>query len=184
MWVRQRERERQEQFSLSLSLSFSFSFFEYHSIIDITITNYTKDNNKLIGNIINDIDEDSKGNIWVCTNKGITVIKKDEIVNITSKNGLPSDYTTAIEEDANGNYFIGTNKGIIKLLAGSITDNTFEFDKKLFKGMNAEITDILLDKEKNIWISTNDAGAYLLKDNETITHISKKNGLITNSLLT
>jgi two-component sensor histidine kinase/streptogramin lyase len=50
--------------------------------------------------------------------------------------------------------------------------------------MDAEITDILLDKEKNIWISTKGSGAYLLNSMGVISHISKKNGLITNNLTT
>ncbi|MBL4593357.1 MAG: hypothetical protein JKX68_06020 [Flavobacteriales bacterium] len=48
--------------------------------------------------------------------------------------------------------------------------------------MNAEITDILLDKEKNVWITTKNTGAYLVNNNNVITHITKKNGLVTNSL--
>ncbi len=147
-----------------------------------TFKTYTKENNKLIGNVIHEIYEDSKGNIWVGTNSGITVFKENEIINISTKNGLPSNNINAIEEDADGNYYIGTDKGIIKLMAGSIANNAFEFDNDLFKGMNAVITDVLMDKEKNIWISTNDAGAYLLNSNGIITHISKKNGLVTNSL--
>lgn len=145
-------------------------------------TAYTVENKKIIGNKINEITEDSKGNIWIGTTKGITLIKERKTVHITLENGLPSSNVKAIQEDNDGNYFIGTDKGMTKLLAGSIANDVFEFDNSLFAGITAEITDILLDKEKNIWISTKETGAYLLNSMDRITHISKKNGLITNNL--
>jgi len=149
-----------------------------------TFTNYTKENNKLIGNKINEIFEDSKGNIWIGTNEGITIFRKNDIINMSTKNGLPSNNVTAIQEDSDGNYFIGTDKGIKKLLVGSVSNNHFEFDKNLFSGLNPVVTDIIIDNDKNIWVSTINTGAYILNSNGVITHISKKNGLITNSLTT
>ena len=145
---------------------------------------YTKGNNKLISNNVNDIVEDSKGNIWIGTDKGITVIRDKDIVHISTKDGLPYDNITAINEGVNGNFFIGSDNGIVKLLPVNIDNRDFEFDNSLFNGMNAHITDILLDKEKNIWISTKNSGAYILNNSGVITHITKKNGLITNSLET
>jgi len=151
---------------------------------DGKFSKYTKENSLLVGNIVNEINEDYNGNIWICTTEGITIIKGSRSFNITTSEGLPSNNVTAIAEDENGNRFIGTDKGIVKLLAGNISSNNFEYEKDLFRGLKAEITDILLDKEKNIWIATKLSGAYLLNKRGIITHLGKENGLTTNNLTT
>jgi two-component sensor histidine kinase/ligand-binding sensor domain-containing protein len=148
------------------------------------LTKYTKENSLLIGDTVNKINEDIFGNIWICTTKGITVIKGSRSFNITKADGLPSNNVTAIEIDENGNCYIGTDKGIVKLLAGSISPNNYEYEKNIFTGMNAEISGIVIDKEKNIWIATKKTGAYLLNNRGILTHLSKDNGLATSNLNT
>ncbi len=147
-----------------------------------TFKKYTKEDKQLIGNSVHCIIQDSKENIWIGTDQGITIFSKNEILHISKKDGLNSNNVTAIEEDFDGNFYIGTDQGINKLLAGTIINKEFEFGSNPFKGMNAIITDILKDKEKNIWITTSNSGAYILNSNDVISNITKKNGLITNSL--
>jgi ligand-binding sensor domain-containing protein/two-component sensor histidine kinase len=150
-----------------------------------TFKKLTKENNKLNGNIINCINEDKKGNIWVGTNNGITIITKKESIFISQKDGLLSNNTTAIEEDFDGNIFIGSKKGLTKILAGSIDNHKeFQYNHSLLDGVIISVTDIIKDKEKNLWIATEKNGAYVLNANKTTNHITKKNGLITNSLTT
>jgi ligand-binding sensor domain-containing protein/two-component sensor histidine kinase len=150
-----------------------------------TFKKLTKENNKLNGNIINCIDEDKKGNIWIGTNEGITIITKKESIFISQKDGLLSNKITAIEEDFDGNIFIGSKKGLTKILAGSIDNNKeFEYNHTLLDGVVISVTDIIKDKEKNVWVATKKNGAYVLNANKTTNHITKKNGLITNSLTT
>lgn len=150
-----------------------------------TFKKFTKENKKLNGNLINCINEDTKGNIWVGTDEGITIFTDKETIFISKKDGLQSNNITAIEEDFEGNIYIGSNIGIIKLLAGSIDNNReFEFDYSVLNSANVSVTDILKDKEKNIWISTNNSGAYILTTDGEHLHITKQNGLITNSLTT
>ena len=50
--------------------------------------------------------------------------------------------------------------------------------------MLASVSDILIDKEKNIWIATKKSGAFVLNNQQIIIHINKENGLITNNLTT
>jgi two-component sensor histidine kinase/ligand-binding sensor domain-containing protein len=147
-------------------------------------TSLTLENKKIIGNNIQEIIEDSKGNIWIGTATGITVINDNKTIHLSKKNGLTSPNTKAILEDIDGNYLIGTDKGILKILAGSLYHKTIEFDNTLFHGIDTIITDLLLDKENNIWISTNGDGVYLLNDMGKIAHINKRNGLITNKINT
>lgn len=147
-------------------------------------TTLTSESKQLVGNVINEIIEDSKGNIWIGTSTGITVINEKKTIHLSKKNGLSSLNVKAILEDAEGNYLIGTDRGIVKILAGSLSNSTLEFDNTLFNGIDAVITDLLLDKENNIWITTYGKGAYLLNNMGIRSHISKKNGLITNKLTT
>ena len=150
-----------------------------------TFKKLTKENNKLNGNIINCINQDNKGNIWIGTNEGITIITKKESIFISQNDGLLSNKITAIEEDYDGNVFIGSDKGLSKLLAGSIDNKKeFEFNHSTIGGVIVSVTDIIKDKEKNIWIATYENGAYVLNANKKIRHITKKNGLVTNSLTT
>jgi two-component sensor histidine kinase/ligand-binding sensor domain-containing protein len=92
---------------------------------------------------------------------------------------------TAIEEDNDGNFYLGTNKGIVKLLEGSIDEKkNFEFEATKIDNVNIEVTDIIIDKSKNVWVTTFKDGAFILNKDNSLTHITKKNGLITNSLST
>jgi ligand-binding sensor domain-containing protein len=134
----------------------------------------TFENKELIGNKINEIIEDSKGNIWIGTSSGITVINENKTIHISKKNGLNSNFIKAILEDKDGNYLIGSANGIDKIIAGSLFNSTLEFDNSLFKDIDASVTDLILDKEKNIWITTKGDGAYLIKNSNQISHISKK----------
>ncbi len=144
---------------------------------------YTKENNQLINNITNTIIQDSKKNIWIGSDSGITVITGKKSFFISKSDGLPSNKITTLTEDHEGNFYIGTDKGLNKLLVGSIDENReFEFQLTAINDTPIYINAILEDKGKNIWIATAKNGAYVLKRNNKFDHITKRNGLITNSL--
>ncbi|OFY85469.1 MAG: hypothetical protein A3K10_05125, partial [Bacteroidetes bacterium RIFCSPLOWO2_12_FULL_31_6] len=144
---------------------------------------YTKENGQLINNEITCVKEDSKGKIWVGSKGGITLLDGAKIIFITVNNGLPSDNITAIEEDFDGNIYIGTDKGIIKLLASSVDESKeFVFEHTPINETDLAITDILIAKSKDVWVTTFNNGAFVLHKDKKIAHITKKNGLVTNSL--
>ncbi|MFA9388658.1 MAG: two-component regulator propeller domain-containing protein [Prolixibacteraceae bacterium] len=64
--------------------------------------------------------EDSKNNIWLCTNTGLELL--DSLYNVsmlyTSNEGLSDNTIQAILEDDFGNLWISTNKGISKFVNG------------------------------------------------------------------
>lgn len=75
------------------------------------------DSLSIIGDLINQVYEDSKKNIWVATDKGLSKITKEskKISSYTTKDGLPSDIIESIIEDNNGLLWIGTSKGLSSL---------------------------------------------------------------------
>jgi two-component sensor histidine kinase/ligand-binding sensor domain-containing protein len=122
--------------------------------------------------------------MWIGSDSGVTILNdKDKPIHISKSDGLPSSKVTALIENYQGNIYIGTDKGIVKLLTGSIDDKkAFEFQPLPINGADISVNSILEDKGKNIWIATAKSGAYILKKDNQFEHITKRNGLLTNSL--
>ena len=138
---------------------------------------------KISSEPINTIYQDSKNNIWIGGNNGLIFITESDTLLIQEKDGLPSNTIYSICEDFEGNILLGSKNGISKLLTGSLghrKDYKFEMHKSIPK--NISVPSILSDREKNIWITTTNDGLYILKYDDTVIHITKENGLPTNSL--
>ncbi len=133
---------------------------------------------------ISTIYEDSKKNIWIPSMSGILFINKTDTIQITEKDGLPSNFITTIYEDIDGNYLIGTHRsGAIKLLKGSIDNNKkFEFET-IALDLDIVVTAITTDRDKNTIIATANEGIFSIDKNQKITSISKENGLPTNNII-
>jgi ligand-binding sensor domain-containing protein/signal transduction histidine kinase/DNA-binding response OmpR family regulator len=71
----------------------------------------------LINDYVNNIFEDSKGNLWFCTEEGLTKYNKNsgEISNYTTKNGLPDNQVFRALEDDLGYIWISTSHGLVQL---------------------------------------------------------------------
>lgn len=73
--------------------------------------NYT---DSLTTKSINYLITDSRGLLWIATNKGVNIYdpfsKRFKYIN--TKDGLPSDETVSLAEDNNGNIWIGTRNGL------------------------------------------------------------------------
>ncbi|MCB0400982.1 MAG: hypothetical protein KDD41_02790 [Flavobacteriales bacterium] len=137
----------------------------------------------LSGNNIRFIKQDTKGHIWVGTFSGLTIITEKQKIIINEKNGLLSNNVSSMEELSDGSYLIGTNKGITKLIMGNFENSSeFQFESTPLEGKEIDITSILSTKEKEIWITTSNNGAYVIKTTGAVQNITKNNGLITNSL--
>ncbi|PJA07729.1 MAG: hypothetical protein COX70_05775 [Flavobacteriales bacterium CG_4_10_14_0_2_um_filter_32_8] len=137
----------------------------------------------MISNEVTCIKEDSKGNIWIGSKGGITLFHDDKKIFITVEDGLPSNHISTIEEDVDGNFYIGTDKGLIKLLVGSIDEKKdFVFETTPIDIMNIDVTDVLISKSKDVWITTFNYGAFVIQHDKKVIHITKKNGLLTSSL--
>lgn len=122
-------------------------------------------------------------NIILSTNGGIFFINQNDTIHINSSNGLPSDTITCVEIDDDGNYLIGTRThGAVKLLKGSIDDKlNLEFEYLLVPN-NSYINSIVIDNDKEVWFATKYHGAFVLHSDNSITNITRENGLKNNSL--
>ncbi|MDF1673351.1 MAG: two-component regulator propeller domain-containing protein [Vicingaceae bacterium] len=148
-----------------------------------TIRNFTKENNDLNGETVNCITEDNNGNTWIGTNGGITIFFKDKKVFIDKRNGLISNNVLVIKQTSKGDFCIGTDKGLIMLLSGSVDDaKNYEFVETPLGKINIKVTDLLETKENEHWIATSENGIYIIYSNGEYTHLTKKNGLSTNSI--
>ena len=65
-------------------------------------------------NIINSVNEDNRGNLWIGTDKGLNNLdrKTNSFILFTTKNGLSSDYISGIEVDDEGNLWLSTVRGV------------------------------------------------------------------------
>lgn len=91
----------------------------------------------LPSNTINDIYEDSKGNVWFATRTGAFRIAKDNYSDFSiynNDNGLLNNDVKGIVEDKNGNIWLSTNKGVghLDTSSGILTTYGKTYGKDLF----------------------------------------------------
>lgn len=101
------------------------------------------------------IAEDDKGNLLIGTEgKGILVFDNQQVFReITSKDGLLSDYISLINIDNNGNSWIGTNKGLNKFDVK--TQKFYSYGQKMgFIGIESKNNATFKDNEGNLWFGT------------------------------
>lgn len=74
----------------------------------------TKNRDGLISKSVNSIYQDRSGNIWACTERGLTKYDPEKIIfqHYTIANGLPSNQVFKIMEDLQGNLWITTANGL------------------------------------------------------------------------
>ncbi|GAB4339459.1 MAG: hypothetical protein OHK0038_18600 [Flammeovirgaceae bacterium] len=72
--------------------------------------------------------EDEEGNYWLGTDKGLLKVdfKKQDVINYTEKDGLPSNIVNMLFSDSQKNIWAGTTKGLIKF--NPETKNIRKFD--------------------------------------------------------
>lgn len=78
--------------------------------------------NSLSNNSINDVYEDSQGNIWFATDGGgLSKLSKNrtQFTVTTRKNGLPGNFVFKVIEDNNKNIWVTTAKGLVNFGNGS-----------------------------------------------------------------
>lgn len=99
--------------------------------------------------------ENKKGNLFIGTEgKGIIEFdKKNKYQEITTKNGLLSDYISLITIDNNGNTWIGTNKGLNKI--DEKNKQYYTYSQKMgFIGIESKNNACFKDDEGYLWFGT------------------------------
>ncbi len=131
-------------------------------------------NQGLIKNQVNGFGLDHKGNLWVCTEGGLSCFDGTSFTNYTTKEGLPNKYVHRFYEDEQGTFWVGMANGISK------------FDGKTFQ--HYTIKDGLADNSirsitgynKLLWIGT--LRGISVFDGIKFTNYTVKQGLISDSI--
>lgn len=112
--------------------------------------------------------EDREGELWIGTDIGLFRVNRQKNKGTrvyTAREGLSSDYITSITEDSEGNLWVGTGQGLnrIKKKQGGLVD--FEILLRL-----VSINCLFEDREKSLWIGTDNSGLKRLKDGKFMSY--------------
>ncbi|PKP20831.1 MAG: hypothetical protein CVU05_08185 [Bacteroidetes bacterium HGW-Bacteroidetes-21] len=89
-----------------------FVFFcQYGQAQTYNFRHYTVEDG-LLHEFINDMIQDSRGNVWIATGAGLSDFNGFEFTNYTTKNGLNNTRVLCLAEDSSHNVWSGTSKGI------------------------------------------------------------------------
>ncbi len=121
--------------------------------------------------------KDQFGNIWLCTNGGVTKYDGKYFTHYTDKEGLASNLVFTVLEDRDGIIWFGTYAGVSRYDGRYFTNYTTT------GGLgNNIIHDILQDKVGNLWFATE--GGITQFDGNFFTNYSRENGLPSNLIRT
>lgn len=128
---------------------------------------------------IRNIEQDSKGNIWISTygEVGVVCIEKDGTV-ITyndSNKKLAGGLGRSSMELSDGTIVIASNRGLSFIRDGKVVNTLGEDD-----GLNNRYILSMVEKEDGTILAASDGdGIYIIKDEKVIGHIGKSEGLDT-----
>lgn len=123
---------------------------------------------------------DSKGNLWVCTDFGLSVKYKESDIfkrffYNENASSLSRNIIYSICEDSNGNIWVGTNGGGIDIYnPGKDIFEKFDLDETI---NNADIYSIIRDFNNNMWFSTNTGIHVYYTKTKKLKSFDEKDGL-------
>jgi ligand-binding sensor domain-containing protein len=128
---------------------------------------------------VNDIEQDSKNNVWIGTDSGLIKYDGTNYSFLSTTDGLPDNIVTALCFDSKNRLWIGTYYG----KTVSWIDSQGIHQVSLFNGgANSEINDICEDAAGNIWFATYNSGLILYDG--VVPHAYKKyNGFPENDII-
>jgi signal transduction histidine kinase/ligand-binding sensor domain-containing protein/DNA-binding response OmpR family regulator len=158
----------------------------YYDVNSGTFIRYKADDKKIgsiSSNLIWGIFQDSKENLWIGSNFGLTVKRKgskdfERFFYNENTNSLSRNLIYTISEDRNGKIWLGTNGGGIDIYDPK--SNTFRKFRLNTPIENADVYSIIKDHQGNMWFST-DQGIYVYYTNtNTLKNFTEQDGLIGN----
>lgn len=122
---------------------------------------HSDDPTSLSGTSVTAVSEDAKGNIWVATNNGLSVLKANEkaFVNYRhsplDKNSLSSSIVYAIAPERDGKLWVGTENGLNILNPATGKISRVEHDgRSRFSLIGKSVKSIFIDKQGVYWVAT------------------------------
>jgi ligand-binding sensor domain-containing protein/signal transduction histidine kinase len=103
------------------------------------------------GDAIKAVCRDRQGNLWVCSNEGVTRMGADGRVLYGLKDGLPDRIPQTLFEDRSGRMWIGTYNGVACLVNGKVLATPMNA-----AGVGDLVYTVFEDAEENIWVGGRD----------------------------
>ncbi|MFY9533245.1 ATP-binding protein, partial [Clostridium sp.] len=148
------------------------------------------DKDGLPSNKIKALFVDSKGYLWIGTNKGLAIldINNEKIIDLTyilNNIGMMDKFIRAIYEDSQGNYYIGCflEGGLIKIDPNTKTCKIYQNDEHdNYSISNNSIRYITEDLDGNILVGTSHGINILDLKTDKFKHYTENDGLINNTI--
>jgi len=155
--------------------------------------NDANDATSISNDIIRNIFEDKKGDLWFATGNGLNRLKKSEINkkkpkfelfknNPNDKNSISHNYILSLYENKKGDLWIGTlGGGLNKYLPNKDNSSGKFISFSESDGLpNNVIKGILEDNSENLWVSTNQGLSKFNPENKTFRNYDVNDGLQNN----
>lgn len=144
---------------------------------------------KLSNSHVNNIYQDKRGYIWVCTDNGLNVFDGSDFKTYyhrqNDKTSLIDNSVLTVHEDRKGNFWVGTTEGLQLFNRDTERFNTIHFSYP-------RITDfsyfncILEDSKGNIWVSTSRSGVICIRpgNHQPIYYLQTNSNICSNKINT
>lgn len=144
-------------------------------------------NNKLSNSHVNNVYQDKKGFIWVCTENGLNVFNGSSFKSYFHRAGdttsLMSNSVLTVLEDKKGDFWVGTTGGIQR----------FDRDTERFSNIHLSYTNvsdfsyincITEDSKGNIWFTTSRSGIICIKEktNQPVYYMQTNSNICSNKV--
>lgn len=121
----------------------------------------------LLSSWVRKIHQDSKGNIWFTTEKGINVLTTKSFIAFTKKDGLTDNEIISFCEDSEENIWLGTKtNGLLKL-----RENPLKTFLNTASGAVNNYTSLIVTTDNNILAGVNCGGINIISPNGTVTEL-------------
>ena len=157
---------------------------------DKSVDNYrnNESQNSIPSNTVRDVVLDSKGKLWIATDKGICNFNYEKEIFTTynkdsyERDSLINDQTFCLLKDSSGLIWIGTYRGISIFNPNS---SFYHFKQKIYDENTLSenmIQGMYEDDNKILWVGTDKKGVNII-NGDIITYLNKENSnLISNSI--
>ena len=147
-----------------------------------TFRHYNSQHNQLSNDYTFQVLNDSKGNLWVATAYGLSLLPKNAttfksfLYSENDSTTISSSLIQTIYEDQQHNIWVGTSKGLNKYNPGNGSFTRYVNELK-----NKNVCSILTDLKNNIWYSSDTGISRFNPETKRVTNFDQKDGLLSRS---